>query len=151
MRSAGTTRRRRKAAPATMPATTPSAAVELRRIGLLLSWCRRLLGSGLRRRRLPRGRLLCRCRTLPRRRGRRLADGPKRALQVVEHEPDSRCCGGRRSEPAFPVDDDEDTAVTGRDLHLRQGSLAGAEAVCVLEQTARTFRERVGARLVDRR
>src|SRR5947208_13295721 len=103
-----------------MPPRTPTIAAALRRIRLLLSRrgplpCSRLGlrgGGGLAARR---GRLLRRW---------TLLDAAQSRLEVVEDEPDGRVGGGGRRNVRLALAHDEDAALAGRDLQLRQRRIA---------------------------
>src|ERR1700675_1361468 len=114
------------AAPASIPPTIPRSAAMLRRIWLLLR--RRLTRGSLllrgRRRLLALGRWLLRgCRL------RRGVDRAQGRLEVVEDEAGGWVAAGGRRDDRLAGANDEDAALAGRDLELRQRALAGLDLV----------------------
>src|SRR5436190_6236799 len=130
-----------KAAPASMPPTTPRAAAALRRIGLLPPR-RGLLLRACRLRRGP---------SFPRRRFRLRRDRAESALQIVEHKPDRRLGGRRGSNPRRTVGDEEDAALLRRGLELDELALARLDLPGRAEESPGARGERAGARVVERR
>src|SRR6266511_3431390 len=113
-----------KAAPASMPPTTPRMAAALRRILLLprrggLARGGLLLRAGSRGRLLPRSRLACRCGL----------ETSQRRLEVVEDEAHGRIAGRRRGDARLPFAHDEHAALAGGDLELRERALTGLDPV----------------------
>src|SRR5436309_10355537 len=137
------------AAPASIPPATPRIAAALRRIGLLPP--RRRLLRGLPRR-LRRGGLLRRSRSLPRRTRRLRRDRAKGALEVVENEADRRVRERGGGDPNLPLRDDEHAPLMRGRLELDQRpAVTALELLCLLEEALRSLRERVGAGLVQGR
>src|SRR5262245_16680857 len=125
------------AAPTSIPVATPTIAAALRRIRLLPRTRRgRLLRGG--------GGLLG---------GRRLRarprlglHAPQRRLQVVEDEADGRRGACRRRDRQLRIAYDEDAAVTGRDLQLRERRIARPDLLRGGKQVGCGLRERVAGR-----
>src|SRR6266511_785655 len=136
-----------KAAPASMPPTTPRMAAALRRILLLprrggLARGGLLLRAGSRGRLLPRSRLACRCGL----------ETSQRRLEVVEDEPHGRIAGRRLGDARLPFAHDEHAALAGGDLELRERALTGLDPVGRGQQLSRGPGQRVGpARVRERR
>src|SRR6266511_3180404 len=136
-----------KAAPASMPPTTPRMAAALRRILLLprrggLARGGLLLRAGSRGRLLPRSRLACRCGL----------ETSQRRLEVVEDEPHGRIAGRRRGDARLPFAHDEHAALAGGDLELRERALTGLDPVGRGQQLSRGPGQRVRpARVRERR
>src|SRR5712691_949472 len=129
-----------KAAPASIPPTTPRIPATLRRIRLLPR--RRLAGGGL----LLRGRgrsgsggLLAWGSGLSRRR----PHIAKRGLQVVEDEPHGGIAARRRGDAGFPVANHEDAALARGHLELGQRTLTGPDVLGSREELRGGFRQLV--------